>query len=134
MSRPSIVSCYMTMVSHWDIFIIVLFVANMAQFNIFKIISYFLRNNRLFIEILFNYLLISFCFSNKTFYLFINSIFSSIAIVGFTISLSVTILTYYFVTITTSLVFLICFSVISMHFIYWNSYTLKIGINNKWGH
>ena len=46
----------MTMVSHWDIFIVLLFVAYIARFSIFKIILFFFRNNDLFIEILFIYL------------------------------------------------------------------------------
>ena len=55
MCRSSIRSCYMTMVSHWDIFIIVFFVAYIARFSIFKTKLFFFRNNYIFIEVLFNY-------------------------------------------------------------------------------
>ena len=55
MSRSSTLSCYMTMVSHWDIFIVIPLVAYMARFSILQIKLFFFRNNHIFIEILFNY-------------------------------------------------------------------------------
>ena len=127
-SRSSILSCYMTMVSHWDIFIVAFFVAYMARLSIFKIILFFCRKNHLFIEILFNYFF-NFFFLLKNFLQFINRIFSSVAFIGYTIF--VIILTYYFVTITACLTLLISNSLFSVFFFYWYSYTLKIGINNK---
>ena len=51
---------------------------------------------------------------------------------SFYFTIFVIILTYYFVTITASLMLLIGNSLFSVFFFYWYSYTLKIGINNKW--
>ena len=130
--QSTILSCYMPMVSHWDIFIVVLFVAYMARLAFSKSLCSFLEIIIFLLKFcLIIFFLISFCSSKKFLSIYKQHFLLYNLCMVYYICQHIDIL---FCNHNSKLMLLISNSLFSVFFFYWYNYTLKIGINNKWSH